>query len=295
MFLSFVLFILVILTNYLIQIFSGGVDVYNLYYIQELHNHLIYDLQFVKPFIKTANLSVPYMADCVVEIKDTYLDVHVVFSAMSLPKDYLHYLNNSYSLYINGTTYFNRLHHPRLDEVQIAAFSIPYSSNHHIDFTITDNTIKHTYPVHTTILHNPKQKKKIGICTYVCHVNTVNEVKSWIAYYKMVGVDTILIYSAQDLKELRNGIQNQINNGFVRWYNFPWPRYGRHSSFSIQKPQINSCYYRHRHEFEYIIVDDVDEYILSRSSPFNLYNSIKTIDDGENDVFDVCIFTICFY
>ena len=290
MLLSFLLFLLsVLFTNALILLFSNGDYIYNLSYIHQLHNHFFFDLQFVKPFIKTDNLSFPYMADCVVEIKDNYLDVHAVFSAMSLPWKNIRKLNNNYTLLINGTTYYNRLYHPRIEEVQIAAFSLPYSSNHSIDFTITDNTLKHTYPVQTTILHNPKKKKKIGVCTYVCDANSINEIKSWIAYYKMVGVDTILIYSALDLKELRNGIQNQINNGFVRWYSFPWPRYGRRKSFSIQKAQINSCYYRHRHEFEYIIVDDVDEYILSKSYPFNLYNAIKTIDNGEKDAFVVFI------
>ena len=62
-------------------------------------------------------------------------------------------------------------------------------------------------------------------------------------------------------------------------YHYPWPltkAYGLPQR-SIQHSQINSCFYRHRDFYEYIISQDVDEYFYSEKYPFDLYHGIQRL------------------
>ena len=84
---------------------------------------------------------------------------------------------------------------------------------------------------------------------------------SWVAYYKMVGADGVMLYYAEDLSHIMSGLQSEVNSGFVRFFNFSWPLndyYGRIQR-SVQAAHINSCFYRNRHEFDYLVILDVDE------------------------------------
>ena len=109
------------------------------------------------------------------------------------------------------------------------------------------------------------------------------------AYYKIAGVDGVMLYYAEDIPEIMSGLQTEVNSGFVRFFNFSWPlnRYHGLIQRSVQSAYINSCFYRNRHEFDYIIVLDVDEYLLSEKTPFNLYSSINSISTRRYDAYRV--------
>ena len=105
----------------------------------------------------------------------------------------------------------------------------------------------------------------------------------------MVGANKLLLYYSENVTSLIYQIKQLNYNGFIRIYNFSWPlnkKYGLIQR-SIQWAQINSCFYRHRYEYEYILTIDVDEYLLSYKHPFNLYNSILELDINKYDAYKV--------
>ena len=250
-----------------------------------------YDLDFVTPLILSQNLSLPILADCIAVRNNSRIDVTAIFSCSNLPSSTWRSIYNNYTLVVNGVEYSNLLQYYGLrDYVQVARYSIPCAENEmKIKLTFRDEKLHINYTVTTSILSMPKKKMKLAVCSYISDYNSINELYSYLAYNKMMGVDRILLYSALELPNVKKAIANSIDNGFVRWYRFSWPlhKYYGQVQYSVQKQQINSCYYRHRHEFEYIVLTDLDEYMISRTYQFDLYSSIKAIDNGTYDVFDV--------
>ena len=101
----------------------------------------------------------------------------------------------------------------------------------------------------TRILHSPPKKKHIGVCSYASSYNSLAEVISWVAYYKIVGVSNVMLYYAEDIPEIMSGLQTEVNSGFVRFFNFSWPLNTYHGriQYSVQSAYINSGFYRNRH------------------------------------------------
>ena len=96
----------------------------------------------------------------------------------------------------------------------------------------------------------------------------------------MVGADGVMLYYAEDISHIISGLQAEVNSGFVRFFNFSWPLNTYHGLVqrSVQSAHINSCFYRNRHEFDYLVILDVDEYLLSEGYPFDLYKAIRRVD-----------------
>ena len=123
----------------------------------------------------------------------------------------------------------------------------------------------------------PSKKKRIAICAYISSFNTIPEIKHLIAYYMIQHVDNLILYCAEPIDEFIKALHKSIESGFVILYHYPWPlteAYGL-SQRSVQTSQINSCFYRHRDFYEYIISQDVDEYFYSEKYPFDLYHAIR--------------------
>lgn len=132
-------------------------------------------------------------------------------------------------------------------------------------------------------------KRKVAICAYISDYNTANEIKSFLAFYLIQKVDTIIFYCAVNFNFFYNLLKKEIENGYVILYSYPWPltnAYGKIQR-SIQISQMNSCYYRHRSFFEYIVMIDVDEYMFSELFPNSLYKGIEysfRINPGKKDL-----------
>lgn len=132
-------------------------------------------------------------------------------------------------------------------------------------------------------------RRKVAICAYISDYNTANEIKSFLAFYLIQKVDTIIFYCAVNFNFFYNLLKKEIENGYVILYSYPWPltnAYGKIQR-SIQISQMNSCYYRHRSFFEYIVMIDVDEYMFSELFPNSLYKGIEysfRINPGKKDL-----------
>ena len=123
----------------------------------------------------------------------------------------------------------------------------------------------------------PSKKKRIAICAYISSFNTIPEIKHWIAYYMIQHVDNLILYCAEPIDKFIKALHKSIESGFVILYHYPWPLTEAYGPIqrSVQMSQINSCFYRHRDFYEYIISQDVDEYFYSEKYPFDLYHAIR--------------------
>ena len=123
----------------------------------------------------------------------------------------------------------------------------------------------------------PSKKKRIAICAYISSFNTIPEIKHWIAYYMIQHVDNLILYCAEPIDEFVNALHKSIESGFVIIYHYPWPLTHAYGPLqrSVQVSHVNSCFYRHRDFYEYIISQDVDEYFYSEKYPFDLYHAIR--------------------
>ena len=125
----------------------------------------------------------------------------------------------------------------------------------------------------------PSKKKRIAICAYISSFNTIPEIKHWIAYYMIQHVDNLILYYSEPIGKFIKALHKSIESGFVILYHYPWPLTEAYGPIqrSVQMSQINSCFYRHRDFYEYIISQDVDEYFYSEKYPFDLYHAIRDL------------------
>ena len=265
---------------------------YNKYVISDIiprnKSRNIYYLDFANPLIKVqSNYSHPVITDCIAHQSDNGLEVVAIVNYEILPLNTIYKKHVNYSLIWGNEIYANPVpdhnHHQR---VQVINYTIPTSVKlEKMDIHIIDNRYGIEYTFNISVLHKSKIKRNVVSCAYISDYNTVNEVKSWVVYNKMIGVDMVIIYSVMELPSIKQSIQKLIDEGFVRWYSFLWPlrNYRGFYQRSLQFSQINSCYYRHRHEFNHIILVDVDEYLLSYEFPYNIYSSILSHFDKDSN------------
>lgn len=138
------------------------------------------------------------------------------------------------------------------------------------------NVSYHNLP-YRVLSHQPN--RKLAICAYISNYNTIIEIKFLLAYYILQMVDNVVLYCATKCDIFKNVLKKEIECGYVILYEYPWPltrKYGRFQR-SIQGSQINSCYYRHRNYYEYIISQDVDEILYSELYPYDLYAAIREV------------------
>ena len=90
-------------------------------------------------------------------------------------------------------------------------------------------------------------------------------------------VDAVILYCAINYQIFWKALRMEIQSGFVYLYEFPWPltRTFGGIQYSVQGSHINSCYYRHRDYFQYIISQDVDEYFYSETYPYDLFRAAQ--------------------
>ena len=105
------------------------------------------------------------------------------------------------------------------------------------------------------------------------------EVIHFIAYTLLIGVDVVILYEATPVPY--ESALKQIFGKRVHLYSFTWPQRSNYSfpQRGSQLAQMNSCYYRNKHYFDYMIFIDVDEYLYfdnnsTRELPQTHVNSV---------------------
>ena len=218
----------------------------------------------------------PLVNDIIVKTYNNESVVNVIINNGNTMNEYRHLRNVSVELLIGKKKYQNKL--PSVIErpirlLKYVASELPDSGT----VSLYDHSTSFIYEKLPYLSLSTSPKRKIAICAYISEYNSIYEIKSFLAYYLLQKVDCVIFYCVVNYDIFLKELKFEIDNGYVVLYHFPWPltrAYGPIQN-AVKVSHINSCYYRHRHYFEYIISQDVDEYVYSEEYPFDLYRACK--------------------
>jgi hypothetical protein len=154
------------------------------------------------------------------------------------------------------------------------SFSIINLINYYIDFTFNikygnNNIIKIKFffflYLHYVILISKFKKKNLIICICTVGKSENRYIKEYVEYYKNYGIDKIFLYDNNNIDGER--FQEVINQYVVQ--NFVEIKNWR----GIKSPQMmiyNDCYYNNYDKYDWLIFNDIDEYIYLKN-----YNNVK--------------------
>ena len=221
------------------------------------------------------NINVPMVNDIVVSKRNDSWAVYVIINnGNTRSKRYYSYSSYNVKLLMNGKTYqnvFSQVKEGHLRVLKYEVPSLPLSGT----VSLFDRTINVRYDNLPYKALTSQPKRKVAVCAYISNYNTVNEIKSMLAFYILQNVDNVILYCTLRCAIFKQAFKLEVQSGFVILYEYPWPLTRKYKRFqrSIQGSHINSCYYRHRDYFEYIISQDVDEYFYSEQYPTTLNTS----------------------
>ena len=241
---------------------------------------LFVDYNFAKRLRQAQNnTDIPLVNDIVVSKRNNSWEIIVIVNngnAKDIKYKGLRSVN--VLLFVGRTKYYNCFIEVKEIHLRVLKYQVPQLP---ISGTISlyDNSVNVSYQnlPYKALIYQPK--RKLAICAYISNYNTINEIKSFLAYYILQKVDNVILYCAINCDIFKTALKKEIKSGYVILYEYPWPLTMTYGSYqrSIQGSQINSCYYRHRNYFEYIISQDVDEYFYSEQYPYDLYTAIRMI------------------
>ena len=241
---------------------------------------LLVDYNFAKKLRQAQNDNeIPLVNDIVVSKRNNSWEIIVIINNGNT-KDikYKGLRSVNVSLFVRGKKYYNCFKEVKEIHLRVLKYQVPELP---VSGTISlyDNSVNvsyHNLP-YKALIYQPK--RKLAICAYISNYNTINEIKSFLAYYILQKVDNVILYCAINCDIFSNALKKEIESGYVILYEYPWPLtmiYGAYQR-SIQGSHINSCYYRHHNYYEYIISQDVDEYFYSEQYPYDLYTAIRMV------------------
>ena len=235
------------------------------------------DLNFAKTLREAQhNTEVPLVNDIVVSNHNDSWRVYVIINNGNTHNEsFRYYKSMNVTLEMNKKIYYNMFPECIIYNLRVLKYIVPEMKPSG-KLTLVDHSrmIEYKDLPYQAIIKQPK--RKVAVCAYISRYNFAAEIKSWLAFYLLQGIDTIIFYCSVNCDYFQNLLKKEIDIGYVILYEYYWPltkRYGP-IQLSVQGSQINSCYYRHREYFEYIISQDVDEYFYSELYPYNLYKAI---------------------
>ena len=128
--------------------------------------------------------------------------------------------------------------------------------------------------------NNEVKSKGIGACTQTAHHDA--QFPLWIDYHHQMGVDHFYIYdhALSNQTKLHRSLQYYINQNLITiipWHMDHWNGFEHHSTYWI-KHQIwsqNDCIRRYGHLHSWLLISDVDEFIL----PVNSFHNFTQLLD----------------
>ena len=247
---------------------------------------LQYDLDFAKKLRQAQpNIEIPLVNDIVVSKTNDIWTVYVIINNGNTHNKTFTTLNDvNVTLIVDNKEYHNIFRKVKQSNIRVLKYIVPRIniSGKLSLFDHSTNLIYKDLPYKTLF---PQPMRKIAVCAYISNYNSAAELKLFLAYYLLQNIDNVIFYCSINCTYFKNLLKMEINTGYVILYEFPWPlteTFGKIQR-SVQGSQINSCYYRHKNYFKYIISQDVDEYLYSELYPFDLYKAISKVYEINSD------------
>ena len=260
--------------------------------------NLMLDYDFAKNLRQAQpNIKVPLVNDIVVSKQNDSYNVYVIINnANPRNESFKHLRSVNVTLEVEGHKYNNLFPEVNHNTIRLLKYIVP-NMKQSGNVSLYDHATNVTYKdlPYKSLVQQPK--RKVAVCTYISNFNTADEVKTWVAFYILQGVDNVIYYCSVSCDYFKIVLEKEIKSGFVIFYEYPYPINNLFGPvvFSVQASQINSCLYRHSDSFEYVIPHDVDEYFYSELYPYDLYKAIKEVFDLNPDKMSLAVLLLFLY
>ena len=230
----------------------------------------------------TRDVTQPFLIDVnVVFIHDSLLfDVTFSFRHM---ENYTLEQHVNYTLFYEQHAYSNTIRGSPLDGVQQLHYEVDthrrWKDNDRIVFSIVNNNQGRVYSDLVSCVRIPPEKKlSVVSCSYVSDYNSIAELKSFVAFQRMMNVSRVVFYRATLIPGFDEAFHGIMKEGYLVVVDYYWPRVrGVLLQRNNQQAQMNSCFYRYKYVAEAVINCDVDEYLFSETYPFDIPRMIEVI------------------
>ena len=260
--------------------------------------NLILDYDFAKNLRQAQpNIKVPLVNDIVVSKQnDSYYVYVIINNANPRNESFKHLRSVNVTLEVDKHIYNNLFPEVNHNTIRLLKFKVP-DMKQSGNVSLYDHATNITYKdlPYKSLVQQPK--RKVAVCTYISNFNTADEVKTWVAFYILQGVDNVIYYCSVSCDYFKKVLEKEIKSGFVIFYDYPYPINNLFGPvvFSVQASQINSCLYRHRDSFEYVIPHDVDEYFYSELYPYDIYKAINEVFDLNPGKMSLAVLLLLLY
>lgn len=248
-------------------------DKYNLY-----RPKLMVDLNFAKRLRQAQNnTAIPLVNDIVASWKNNLWEIIIIINnGNTMNSEYNGIRSANVELFVGNKKYHNTFLEVKEVHLRVLKYEVPILPvSGSVSLFDHSTNERYLYLPYKALIRQPR--RRMAICAYISNYNTINEIKSFLAFNILQKVDNVILYCALHCEYFMHALKKEIESGFVILYEYPWPLTKKYGAYhrSIQGSQINSCYYRHRNYYEYIISQDVDEYFYSEQYPYDLYTAIR--------------------
>lgn len=227
----------------------------------------LYVIDITKTFIQTYSPTKPYIADAFAEIDSNTITITVIISSLQLPENRSDLSLGVYELHYNGRW----LRGKRMIIAKRNCAIVKYGASFAAEFSsaripvMLRNNATDLFISNCTVGVLPKRRKSgIATCAYLSSYNSFYEAALFVQHTLACGVDKVILYEGTPVDYLP--VLKQLYGNRLLLYRFTWPQFNRpYPQRLSQISMMNSCYYRHKEQFNYTIMIDIDEMIFNPS------------------------------
>lgn len=227
----------------------------------------LYAIDITKTFIRTYSPTKPYIADAFAEIDSNTITITVIISSLQLPDNMSDLSLGVYELNYNGRW----LRGKRMIIAKKNCAIVKYGASFAAEFSsaripvMLRNNATDLFISNCTVGVLPKRRKSgIATCAYLSSYNSFYEAALFVQHSLACGVDKVILYEGTPVDYLP--VLKQLYGNRLLLYRFTWPQFNRpYPQRLSQISMMNSCYYRHKEQFNYTIMIDIDEMIFNPS------------------------------
>lgn len=221
------------------------------------------DVNITSGLYHTYNLSTPFVADALI-YDDMGWKLVVIISATHMKQKSSTFQGTFLLLYagqyIRGE---KKLHELNL---LIMKYTLPHLRDFtgRVVFSIVNEQSKLYYPNCTAQIVSHHGKQGIATCSLVTNFENFYDVSNFIAFNLFAGVNTVILYVSEQFNYIP--VLHFLFGKRIKIVHF-WPvRNITLGQNDVQIAEINSCYYRNRDQYKYLIMLDIDELLFNHTN-----------------------------